>query len=119
MKKYKLSIATINSYYQSERDGDEVFLKLSKKRIWPQKGGYIKMIGESSSRVNHSIEITELGGIIELELWEYDNFFSSSCLGTFKLRIDETGGPYATDLMLTSKEFAKYMLVWVLAPCYA
>ena len=112
MSTFECRLMSISSYHQSESDGDEIFIKINKKKIWPEKEKYSNIDEAVPTKINHAIPLTKLEGIIEVELWEYDNIISSSCLGKFPLALSETGGPYTTDLKLTSKEFAQYSLTW-------
>jgi hypothetical protein len=112
MVQFECRILTIQSYHQSESDGDEIFLKINGKKIWPTNERYITLRDAQPGKINHTISIPKLEGAIEVELWEYDNILSSTCLGQFSLVLSESGGPFNTDLKLTSKEFARYSLAW-------
>ena len=87
-------------------------IKLKKKKIWPVDEKYVEVKGSKPVKVNHSIALKKLGEQLQLELWEYDNFLSSKCIGTFTFTPTEAGGPFTTDLKMTSDEFAKYTLEW-------
>ena len=108
---YECRILAINPYRQTESDGDEIYLKLNKKRIWPKDVNFIEVRGQDSIKVNYSIRMEILGNKVELELWEYDNILFSECLGKFSLLVDEIGGPYHTDLEIWESS-AKYTLIW-------
>ena len=114
MVQYECKLLSISSYHQTEEDGDEIFLKINKKKIWPPKERYQELSGSDPVKIDFTIPISKLEGSIEVELWEYDNFLSSSCLGKFILSTTESGGPYNTDLKLSSGEFARYSLSWEL-----
>ena len=116
MKNFECRIQNINTYYQTEDDGDEIFLKLKKKKIWPEEEKYFKLTGSQPVKIDYAIPLQKLEGKIEIELWEYDNIISSKHIGTFLLSPTEIGGPFSTDLKLTSKEFARYTLVWEVVP---
>jgi hypothetical protein len=108
---YECRILAINPYRQTENDGDEIFLKLNKKRIWPKDVNFVEVKGQESVKVNYPIQMGKLDSKIELELWEYDNILFSECIGKFSLLVDEIGGPYHTD-METLESKAKYTLIW-------
>lgn len=112
MANFECRLISINSFHQTESDGDEIFIKLNNKKIWPEAERYSTVSDSQPARLNHTIPLTKLEGTIEVELWEYDNIISSTCLGKFPLHLTETGGPFNTDLKLTSKEFARYSLTW-------
>lgn len=111
MKKYKFRLLTLLAFYQTEGDGDEIFLRIGKERVWPIAGRYKKM-AEPMVNLGLTFDSITLGETIELELWEYDHIFSSNCLGKFKLMIDSKGGPYTTDMVRHSNEYANYSIVW-------
>jgi hypothetical protein len=105
-------ILSLKSYQQNE-GGDEIFLKLGKKRIWPSQRRFVHLIN-SPIKINYSIGINRLGEIIELELWEYDNVISRICVGKFMLPINELGGPFVSDIRSNTTTFSKYSLLWEL-----
>lgn len=112
MATYECRLLTLNSYHQTEEHGDEVLLKFKKKRVWPEKERFFRANGAQAIKVGYSVPLEELKGTLEFELYEFDNILRSTHLGTFALSPTETGGPFTTDLKLTSREFAKYSLVW-------
>jgi hypothetical protein len=107
----KLKLIELNAYHFSESDGDELFLKIGKKRIWPQTSKYQKVLN-SSIDLGIALDLTEIKDMLKLELWEYDNIFSSECLGEFKLQPDTTGGPFVATMVRKSKNYASYALTW-------
>lgn len=104
-------ILAINPYRQTENDGDEIYLKLGKKRIWPNDANYVEVKDQESIKVNYPIRVDKLGVKVELELWEYDNVLFSECIGKFDLLVDEVGGPFQTDLNIVEAS-ARYSLIW-------
>jgi hypothetical protein len=117
MESYVFKILSIYPYRLTEKGGDEIFFKFNKRRVWPIKERY-KMILNEPIKINHSISIDrKLGSLIELELWEYDNFIFSRCIGKFRLYVDGVGGvggPYMCDLTEFSQSGAKYSITWEL-----
>jgi hypothetical protein len=111
MSGFLCKIVEISPYIISESDGDEIFFKLNKKRVWPQNSRYTEICKEPV-KVDLSIQMDELGKVIELELWEYDNILFSSCLGRFLLSVDEVGGPFICDLSRKRDCDAKYSIKW-------
>lgn len=104
-------ILAINPYRQTESDGDEIYLKLGKKRIWPNDASFVEVKDQESIKVNYPIRVEKLGDKVELELWEYDNILFSECIGKFDLLVDEVGGPFRTDLNIMDAS-ARYSIVW-------
>lgn len=107
---YKLHIISLNCYRQDESDGDEVFIKYKKERVWPLKEKYIK-ITEGNYEVNFDITAIEKGEVVDLELWDYDLLSANDKLGVFSMLVNERGGPFNTDLSQTSGS-SKYSIEW-------
>ncbi|MDX1628885.1 MAG: hypothetical protein R3345_09315 [Fulvivirga sp.] len=110
MTAYNVHINRIHCYRQDESDGDELFLKYKGERIWPLHHKY-KKVKEGEEEVNIDIAGISPGEIIEIELWDYDILSSNDKLGTFKMLIDEQGGPFSTDLS-GNNTMMKYTLDW-------
>ena len=96
---------------QEESDGDEVFLKLNKKKVWPVESKFVKM-KEGDHKVAHDIEEIDKDQTICIELWEYDFWTPNDKLGEFNMLVNERGGPFKTDLKAAKGEDAKYSLEW-------
>ena len=109
--KYKLRILNLSCYMQEESDGDEVFLKLNKEKVWPLDVKYFKM-KEGDHKVDHNIEGIDKDQTIAIELWEYDFWTPNDKLGVFNLLVNERGGPFKTDLKASKGEDVKYCLEW-------
>jgi hypothetical protein len=115
MVKNKL-VLTLNSiliHKQSEKDGDELYLKHNGKKIAPLKDKFIH-VTSPEIKLNTQIEVGSLGEWIEVELWEYDYLLPNKLLGTFKLLTDAKGGPFIADLQVDSNEKARYSVNWEL-----
>jgi hypothetical protein len=110
MEQLSCRIISINAFHQTEEDGDEIFLKIGKKKVWPLTDRYFKVI-EPSISLDLALELCDAGNIIELELWEYDSFLSQACLGRFSIKIDSKGGPFTTQIQRT-KIYSNYSLTW-------
>ena len=106
----KCKLLRIRCYISDESDGDEVFLKLDKKKIWPTDSKYVVLSGERP--INIDLREVEERTLIEVELWDYDTWTPNDKLGIFKMLVDEKGGPYTSDLVRDSGSGAKYSLEW-------
>lgn len=84
-----LKIVSLLSFLSSEVDGDELILKLDKKKIWPIADRYFKTKASTLIPVDTCVSVGTVGWV-EMELWEYDNWVSSSCLGKFRIYIDQS-----------------------------
>ena len=108
-----LNLIQLISHCPSEMGGDELFLKLNGKRIWPITEKYFSARTEL---IPIKSEITLLNfGFVDLELCDYDNWLSSSCLGIFRVLIDRDTSfknVYESDLIKRGKDFSSYSLLW-------
>ncbi len=109
--KYQLRLLKLYCYRQDEGDGDEVFLKVDKKKFWPSEAKYIK-VKEGDYKIAHNIDGVIKGTTIKIELWDYDFLTPNDKLGEFTMLVNERGGPFRTDLKQTDGEMAKYSLEW-------
>jgi hypothetical protein len=109
-KKRFLRLESIVSYLQTERDGDEIFIKYKDKKVAPADGKFLKM---SKDPVRLDIEI-ELGNEkwVELELWDYDHFSPNDSLGVFKLLVDQSSDSFTAELVRNKDSDARYVLNW-------
>lgn len=107
----KIKLLELNAYHFSESDGDELFIKIGKKRIWPPTEKFEK-VNTKAINLNMSVDLSNPIDRLKLELWEYDNIFSSECIGEFNLCPDTKGGPYITTMARRSKTYASYTLTW-------
>ena len=96
--------------YISDEDADEVFLKQNKKRIWPVNKKYIEM-KDAELKIGVDLQ-AEKDTMIEIELWDYDTWSPNDKLGTFKMLVDQRGGPFTSDLIGEKGIGAKYSLKW-------
>lgn len=108
-----LNLIQLVSHCASEMDGDELFLKRNGVRIWPTTEKYFPARTEL---IPVKTEITLMNfGFVDFELCDYDNWFSSSCLGIFRVLIDRDTkfrNVYECSLIQKGKEFSSYSLFW-------
>lgn len=109
-----LKLIQLEAHFQTEQDGDEIFLKLNGKKIWPKNRSYF-----SCQKEVPCIQLDIVSDVkvkpeqkVNIELWENDFIFFKKKLGEFTLILDQRGGPFITDLELKCKEFARYSLMW-------
>jgi hypothetical protein len=109
-----LQLIQLDAHFQTEQDGDEIFLKLNGKKIWPKNRSYFscqREVPHIQLNIEKDVKVTPEQKV-SIELWENDFLFFKKKLGEFTLILDQRGGPYITDLQLKSKEFARYSLMW-------
>ena len=94
-----------------ESDLDEIYLKLNGKKIWPESKKY-KSIKMGKTDLNFILKDVNHSDKIEIELWDYDFISVNDFLGTFTFYLDESGGPFTTDLSKKSSQVASYSLEW-------
>ena len=104
-------LLNILCHVPDERDLDEIYLAINKKKIWPINKKY-KQLEVGSTELNFDIKEVERGQTIEIQLWDYDLLSRNDFLGTFKLILDSPGGPYSTDLSKKDTKVANYTLEW-------
>ncbi len=110
--KYHFRLLGLYCYRQDEGDGDEVFLKFNKNKVWPTDSKY-KKVKEGEYKIGHKIEGIDKDTTIDIELWDYDFLTPNDKLGTFTMLVNERGGPFKTDLKRAKgAEDAKYSLEW-------
>lgn len=109
-----LQLIQLQAHFQTEQNGDEIFLKMKGRKIWPQKKSFfacLKQMTQIQLNIEKDVEVKP-NHTIAIELWEHDFLFFRKKLGEFNLLVDQKGGPFITDLQLKSKEFARYSLMW-------
>jgi len=107
----KLNITHITCNVNDESDGDEIYLRMNGKKIWPT--GLFKGIKTNETvSVDVSVDVAT-DEYATVELWEYDLLTKNDLLGTFKMRMNEQGGPFQTSLQLNNLNYlASYLLTW-------
>jgi hypothetical protein len=111
MKQSYCRILSIFAYHQTETNGDEIFLKVDGKKVWPTNKRFVELPSGYLS-VNSEIPIANPGDVMELKLVEFDPILPNKEIGIFPIETVEIGGPYTTDLKLQGSSYAKYSLTW-------
>ncbi len=101
-------------YMVEEHDYDDVYLKMKGDKIWPLNRKNQPMQMDSSAELNVEINEIEEGQVVNIELWDWDFISKDDLLGIFTMIVEETGGPFSTDMVQNTKETntAKYTLTW-------
>ena len=109
-----LRLISLIAHHRSEADGDELLIKHDNKRIWPKTEKYFRANDLLIIPVDTNILI-KCAGWVYLDLFEYDNFFSGSLLGTFKIYI-ESSPPlmkkFEASFSSSGNVYANYGLNW-------
>jgi hypothetical protein len=111
--KVYLNLKELVANHMSENGGDELFIKYNKKKIWPARERFFTL-KNSVVPLNTQIELPNVGWV-DLELWEYDNWLSSSQLGTFRMLVNGEERIRSYQCTLISKPgaaFSNYSLNW-------
>lgn len=113
-KTYTMQLNRLYCYMVEEHDYDDVYLKMDGNKIWPTNRKNQPMHMDTSSSLQVTIPGIEDGQKIVIELWDWDFLSRDDLLGTFTMLIEETGGPFTTDMIQNTKETntAKYTLEW-------
>jgi len=111
MADLKLHIKKLNCYIQDEGDGDEIFIKYKKERIWPLNTMYQK-VNEGEYDLSVEISALDRNSHVKLELWDYDLLSPNDKLGTFNMLVNERGGPFVTDMKGSKSSGSKYSIEW-------
>lgn len=106
-----LRLQSIIAYLQTERDGDEIFIKYKDKKVAPADTKFYK-IAEAPVEINLEIELDQADKWVELELWDYDKFTPNDCLGHFKLLVDQASDNFTAELTRKEDSIARYVLNW-------
>jgi hypothetical protein len=110
-KKKFLRLNSIVAYLQTERDGDEIFIKYNDKKVVPQEGKFIRM-SKDPVPLEVEIELADSQQWVELELWDYDRFSPNDSLGKFKLLVDQVAEDFTAELRRDNESDGKYVLHW-------
>lgn len=108
-----LRLQSLVTYLQSEKNGDEVFLKHNGRKIAPAGKKFYKMTADPLA-VNVEIKLSRADKWVDLELWEYDVILPNSRLGTFKLLVDQHSDTFTAELIREKDSQARYVLNWEL-----
>jgi|GEM_PF-4666775 hypothetical protein len=110
-KRKFLRLDSLVAFLQTERDGDEIFIKYRDEKIAPRDAKFIRMTAEPV-KLNLEIELDKDQNWVELELWDYDRFSPNDKLGTFKLLVDEVAENFTAELRRGEGSDGKYVLNW-------
>ena len=110
-KKRFLRLESIVSYLQTERDGDEIFIKYKDEKVAPADAKFIKMTKDPVA-LGIEIELEKNEKWVELELWEHDHFSPNDSLGSFKLLVDQASDTFTAELVRNKDSDARYALNW-------
>lgn len=110
-KKRFLRLQSLVAFRQSEKDGDEIFIKYNDEKIAPKDAKFIRMTKEPVP-LDVEIELRADQKWVELELWDYDRFSPNDNLGTFKLLVDEAAEDFTAELRSGEDSEGKYVLNW-------
>ena len=112
-KRRFLRLESIVAYLQTERDGDEIFIRYKEEKIAPSDAKYIKMTKDPVP-LDTEIELGHSEKWIELELWDYDHFTPNDRLGTFRLLVDQPAETFTAELVRNKDSDERYVLNWSL-----
>lgn len=105
----QLKLLTLQCLVSDEDYLDEIYIKINKKKIWPENSRYKKMeVGDA--KIN--IPLPDAAGEVEIELWDWDLISRNDLLGTFNLHLDDSKGVFSTELKIIGKTNARYILHW-------
>ena len=112
-KRRFLRLESIAAYLQTERDGDEIFIRHKNEKIVPSDAKFIKMT-KDPVKLDTEIELEQGEKWIELELWDYDHFTPNDSLGSFRLLVDQPAETFTAELVRNKDSDARYVLNWSL-----
>jgi hypothetical protein len=112
-KRRFLRLESLVAYLQTEKDGDEIFIRFKDEKIAPADEKFIKM-KKDPVPLNVEIELHQNEKWIELELWDYDLFTPNDSLGKFKLLVDQPAETFTAELVRNRDSGARYVLNWSL-----
>lgn len=111
-----LKLLELEAFLNSESNGDELFIVHNGEKIWPKGKKYFSAKSATIIPINEELKLRNFGSL-NLELWEYDTWFSKSRLGKFKILIGEdlaTETIFYCGLSDKGKEFSSYALKWMI-----
>jgi hypothetical protein len=106
-----LRLESLVAYRQSERDGDEIFIKYKDEKIAPKDAKFLRLAKDPLT-LNVEIELDNDQKWVELELWDYDRFSPDDSLGKFKLLVDQVAETFTAELVREKDSDGKYILNW-------
>ena len=110
-KKKFLRLESLVAYRQSERDGDEIFIKYKDEKIAPKDAKFLRL-SKDPLTLNVEIEVDNDQKRVGIELWDYDRFSPNDSLGKFKLLVDQVAETFTAELVREKDSDGKYILNW-------
>lgn len=112
----KIHLIAMHCMLNEESDKDEVFLKHSKKKVWPAKGKYHAMASNERTPVDVTFD-HDPANDLAVELWDWDLLTPNDLIGTFQMHVNaDDFGKFTTALRVAhAKSTASYLLEWEIA----
>ena len=112
METLTLRLRQLFCYFYEESDGDEVFLKINGKKVWPVDKRWHHMKDETVE-LNLEIPGFQVNDKFDLEVWDFDYLSPNDYMGKMTMLMDKPGGPYTTDMQLADPDqIARYSVTW-------
>lgn len=114
----KIRLKSITCHQPSEKDKDEIFLKLLGDKIWPTSSKFTRIDSDQTVDINLTIEAKTMW--VEIELWEYDYLSKNDHLGDFVFKSRNYPGEYSSELKVMDNFDGKvaYTLHWEVVSSY-
>lgn len=107
----RCKLKSIKCYRASEQDGDEIYLKVENKKIWPTSP-FAKIKPSEEITINMDV-ISDARGFIRIDLWDRDFLLPNDLLGFFQFASVGAKGKFSTDLTPCNKDIPpRYVLTW-------
>ncbi len=107
-----LRLDSLVAFLQTEKDGDEIFIKHNGQKIVPDNAKFIRMTTNHPVALNVELPLDQEQQWVELELWDYDLFSANDHLGKFRLLVDEVAENFTAELQREKASEGKYVLNW-------
>jgi len=107
----KIKLISVQCTIPDEIDKDEMYLKYSGHKIWPEGHLYYRLDEGDLVEIDLTLEVEE--GWVVIELWDFDYATRNGLLGEFKFKVDDSPGKYTNSMTLIEKgSSASYFLKW-------
>jgi hypothetical protein len=106
---YKLKILSLKCYLPDESAGDDIYLELAGKKIWPTNAKFL-IIKTEDNPVNLEFNIQK-GDKITIDLWDHDLLTANDHLGSLTINA-EAHGHFENEFTKLGKDQSKYALEW-------
>ena len=107
-----LRLDSLVAFLQTEKDGDEIFIKYNGQKIVPSEAKFIRMTTDEPVPLQVELPLDQTQQWVELELWDYDRFSANDHLGNFRLLVDEVAENFTAELRREAESEGKYVLNW-------